>query len=128
MRPGQLSSRLAPAVNELFETPLIVIHSIVSLFLILVVLLQPGKGGGLGVITGAAAQQVFGGRGAGNFLTKTTWVSATVFFLTSMALAYLSTSTDASLAKKSSQYDKKSTQYDPSGRGHLPTAPAPAKK
>jgi preprotein translocase subunit SecG len=104
-------------VTELLETPLTVIHTIVCLFLILVVLLQPGKSGGLGAITGAAAQQVFGGRGAGNFLSKTTWVSATVFFLTSMALAYLSTSTDSSLAKKS-------VQYDTSGRGHLPTAPA----
>lgn len=112
-------------MTELLETPLIVIHTIVCLFLILVVLLQPGKSGGLGAITGAAAQQVFGGRGAGNFLSKTTWVSATIFFLTSMALAFLSSSTDASLAKKS-------TQYDPSGRGHLPSAahsaPAPAPK
>lgn len=109
-------------MTELLETPLIVIHTIVCIFLILVVLLQPGKSGGLGAITGAAAQQVFGGRGAGNFLSKTTWVSATVFFLTSMALAFLSTSTDASLVKKS-------TQYDPQGRGHLPTAPsAPAPK
>ena len=103
---------------ELLETPLVVIHTIVCLFMILVVLLQPGKGGGLGAITGAAAQQVFGGRGAGNFLTKTTWISATVFFLTSMSLAYLSTSTDSSLVKKSAKYDT-------SGRGHLPTAPAP---
>lgn len=121
-------------MTELLETPLIVIHTIVCIFLILVVLLQPGKSGGLGAITGAAAQQVFGGRGAGNFLTKTTWVSATIFFLTSMALAFLSTSTDAALVKKS-------TQYDPQGRGHLPTvvpsapatpaapsAPAPAEQ
>jgi preprotein translocase subunit SecG len=112
-------------VTELFETPLIVVHTIVCLFLILVVLLQPGKSGGLGAITGAAAQQVFGGRGAGNFLTKTTWVSATVFFLSSMSLAFLSSSTDSSLQKKSTQYDKTSKQFDSSGRGHLPKAPAP---
>jgi preprotein translocase subunit SecG len=105
-------------VTELIETPLIVIHTIVCLFLILVVLLQPGKGGGLGALSGAGAQQVFGGRGAGNFLTKTTWVSATVFFLTSMSLAFLSTSTDSSLAKKSSPIT------NVSGRGHLPGTPA----
>lgn len=113
-------------MTEFIETPLTVIHIICCLFLTLVVLLQPGKSGGLGAITGAAAQQVFGGRGAGNFLSKTTWVSATVFFLTSASLAYLSTSTDSSLQKKAAQYDT----Y---GRGHLPTAPAtpaktPAKK
>ena len=112
-------------MHEFIETPLTVIHTICCLFLILVVLLQPGKSGGLGAITGAAAQQVFGGRGAGNFLSKTTWVSATVFFLTSASLAYLSTSTDSSLMKKAVQYDVR-------GRGHLPSAPvsapAPAKK
>jgi preprotein translocase subunit SecG len=116
-------------VTEFIETPLTVIHIICCLFLTLVVLLQPGKSGGLGAITGAAAQQVFGGRGAGNFLSKTTWVCATVFFLSSATLAYLSTSTDSSLKAKS-------VQYDTQGRGHLPQisktpaktpAPAPSK-
>ena len=93
------------------------------LALILVVLLQPGKSGGLGAFTGAAAQQVFGGRGAGNFLTKTTWVTATVFFLTAMTLAYLSSSTDESLKKRGDNYDYK-------GRGslHTPAPPKPAPK
>lgn len=112
---------------ELIETPLTVIHAISCLFLILVVLLQPGKSGGLGAISGAAAQQVFGGRGAGNFLTKTTWATAGVFLTTSLSLAYLSSSTDASLVKKATEITKKSgapAQIDPQGRGHLPpTAP-----
>jgi preprotein translocase subunit SecG len=88
-------------MREIIQTPLAVIHIIACLFLILVVLVQPGKSGGLGAFTGAAATQVFGGRGAGNFLTKTTWVTATVFFLSSISLAYLSSSSDESLAKKS---------------------------
>jgi preprotein translocase subunit SecG len=110
-------------VSEFLETPLIVVHVIACLFLILVVLLQPGKSGGLGAFTGAAAQQVFGGRGAGNFLTKTTWVTATVFFLTAMTLAYLSSSTDESLKKRGDNYDYK-------GRGslHTPAPPKPASK
>jgi len=103
-------------VTELLETPLTVVHALACLFLILVVLLQPGKSGGLGAISGAAAQQVFGGRGAGNFLTKTTWATAAVFLVTSMSLAYLSSSSDSSLQKKA----KQSQGYDPSGRGHLP--------
>lgn len=106
-------------MNEFIETPLTVIHAICSVFLILVVLLQPGKSGGLGGLGGAGAQQVFGGRGAGNFLTKTTWISATIFFLTSATLGYMSTSTDSSLNAKASQYDVQ-------GRGHLPTAPSAA--
>ena len=69
---------------DLFVTPLTVVHIIACAFLVLVVLLQPGKSGGLGAFSGVAAQQVFGGRGAGNILTKTTWVTAIVFFSTSI--------------------------------------------
>jgi preprotein translocase subunit SecG len=83
---------------ELFHTPIIVLHVIVCLMLMLVVLIQPGKSGGLGAaLGGAGAQQIFGGRGAGNFLTRTTWIAATVFFVTSITLAYVSTSTGDSL-------------------------------
>ncbi len=86
---------------EIIHTPLTVIHIVACVFLMLVVLIQPGKGGGLGALSGAGAQQVFGGRGAGNFLTKTTWATAGVFFATSMTLAYLSSSADDSLQEKS---------------------------
>ena len=86
---------------EIIHTPLTVIHVLACTFLMLVVLIQPGKGGGLGALSGAGAQQVFGGRGAGNFLTKTTWATATLFFTTSITLAYLSSSSDETLQKKS---------------------------
>jgi preprotein translocase subunit SecG len=83
---------------DLLHTPLTVLHIFVCLVLMLVVLIQPGKSGGLGAaLGGAGAQQIFGGRGAGNFLTRTTWIAASVFFLTSVTLAYLSTSTGDSL-------------------------------
>ena len=86
---------------EVLETPVIVIHVITCFLLILVVLIQPGKSGGLGAaLGGAGAQQVFGGRGAGNFLSKGTWGLAAVFFFTSMFLAYISSSTDDSLAER----------------------------
>lgn len=74
-----------------------VIHVFVCLFLILVVLLQQGKGGGLGGLGGAAATQVFGGRGAGNFMTRLTAICAVVFMLTSVALAYISSGGDRAL-------------------------------
>jgi preprotein translocase subunit SecG len=88
-------------MTEIIQTPLTVVHVIACLFLMLVVLIQPGKSGGLGAFGGASAQQVFGGRGAGNFLTKTTWATATIFFATSMTLAYLSSSDDESLQRRS---------------------------
>lgn len=90
---------------EVLETPLTVLHVIVCLFLMLVVLIQPGKSGGIGAaLGGAGAQQVFGGRGAGSFLSRLTWISATIFFVTSVTLAYLSSSTDDSLEKHGSAH------------------------
>lgn len=71
-----------------------VLHIIVCLFLVLVVLLQQSKGGGLSGSLGGGATQVFGGRGAGNFMTRLTSVMAALFMLTSMSLAYLSSAGD----------------------------------
>lgn len=73
-----------------------VIHVVVCVFLILVVLLQQGRGGGLSGLGGGSAQ-VFGGRGAGNFMTRLTAICAAVFMLTSLSLAYLSSAGDRDL-------------------------------
>jgi preprotein translocase subunit SecG len=98
---------------EILHTPLTVIHVLACTFLMLVVLIQPGKSGGLGALSGAGAQQVFGGSGAGNFLTKTTWATAGIFFATSMTLAYLSSSADESLQRKSKVTQEKKTSSTP---------------
>jgi preprotein translocase subunit SecG len=72
---------------------LTVLHVMVSIVLIVVVLLQHGKGADIGaVFGGGASSTVFGSRGAGNFLTKLTTGSALVFMVTSLSLAYLSNS------------------------------------
>jgi preprotein translocase subunit SecG len=80
-------------------TFLTIVHVFVCLFLVGVVLLQSGRAGGMGVLSGAASQTVFGGRGAGGFLAKATAVCATLFMLTSASLAYTSTSGRDSLAR-----------------------------
>jgi len=81
-----------------FETPVTVIHIILCFFLGLVILIQPGRSGGLGAaFGGAGGQQVFGGRGAGDLLSKVTWIAATIFFITSMVLAFMSSSTTDTL-------------------------------
>jgi preprotein translocase subunit SecG len=99
---------------EILETPITVLHVVVCLFVVLIVLLQPGKSGGIGAaLGGAGAQQVFGGRGAGNFLSRLTWISAGVFFATSMILAYVSSSTEDSLANKSGIAVVKPVQQEP---------------
>ncbi len=68
---------------------LVVLHVAVCLFLIAVVLLQRGKGAEIGAVFGGGASgTVFGSRGAGNFLTKLTTISATIFMLTSLTISY----------------------------------------
>jgi preprotein translocase subunit SecG len=81
----------------MLTTLLEIIHVLVCIFLMLVVLLQQGKGGGMGAAFGGGAQQVFGGRGAGNLLTRATAVCAGIFMLTSVSLAYFSSSGDRDL-------------------------------
>jgi preprotein translocase subunit SecG len=66
------------------------IHIIVSIFLIVTVLLQPGKGDDLGTIFGGSSQSIFGASGAVPFLTKMTRILAVVFIITSLSLGYFS--------------------------------------
>ena len=68
---------------------LTVLHVMVCVVLIVVVLLQRGKGAEIGaVFGGGGGSTVFGSRGAGNFLTKLTTGAAIIFMLTSLSLAY----------------------------------------
>lgn len=66
-------------------TALIVIHFSACVFLVVVILLQAGKAG-MGVGFGSSSQSIFGSKGAGNFLTKTTGICAFVFLSTSFLL------------------------------------------
>ena len=80
-------------------TVLIILHVVVCTFLILVVLLQSGKGGGLGAIGGGGGSgSVFGGRGASTFLSKTTAVMAGLFMLFSVLLTLVNFSDDLEAA------------------------------
>ncbi|AUX26001.1 preprotein translocase subunit SecG [Sorangium cellulosum] len=90
----------------MLHTFLNILHVFVCLFLILVVLLQQGRGGGMGAAMGGATAQVFGGRGAGNFMTRLTAVCATVFMATSVSLAYLSSAGDRELREFEQSQDK----------------------
>ena len=71
-------------------TFIFILHIIVSIALILIVLLQTGKGADMGAAFGGSAQTVFGATGPAPFLGKITTIAAVVFMLTSLSLAYLS--------------------------------------
>jgi preprotein translocase subunit SecG len=66
------------------------LHVLVALAIIGLVLLQHGKGADMGSgFGGGASSSLFGATGSANFLSRTTAILATVFFLTSLGLAYL---------------------------------------
>ncbi len=70
---------------------LIIIHLVVCVALIMIVLLQTGKGADMGAaFGGGSSQTLFGSTGASTFLTKLTTVAAIIFMVTSLALAYYS--------------------------------------
>jgi preprotein translocase subunit SecG len=73
-------------------TLLIVIHVIVCLFLIVIVLLQHGKGADIGATFGGSSQSLFGTEGPLPLLNKITTFAAIIFMLTSVTLAYFSSS------------------------------------
>ncbi|MDX1253023.1 MAG: preprotein translocase subunit SecG [Gammaproteobacteria bacterium] len=73
------------------QTILIIVHVLISIGLIGLVLVQHGKGADIGAAFGSGASQtVFGSRGSASFLSRATAVLATLFFVTSLALAYIS--------------------------------------
>ncbi len=80
---------------------LLVIHIIVSLFLIFIILVQSGKGEGLSDVFGGGSSQttIFGSR-AGNFLTKATTASAVIFMITCLSLALISKKSGGSVVKQ----------------------------
>jgi len=69
----------------------IILHIIVAVALILIVLLQTGRGADMGAaFGGGGGQTLFGSTGASTFLNRLTTIAAVVFMLTSLALAYRS--------------------------------------
>jgi preprotein translocase subunit SecG len=73
------------------EILLTTIHIMVCVALIVIVLLQTGKGASIGAsFGGGGSQTLFGGSGAATFLSKATTIIAIIFMLTSLSLAYMS--------------------------------------
>ena len=95
-----------------------IIHVIVSVGLILVVLLQTGKGAEVGAVFGGSSSTIFGSSGAGNFLTRLTTGMAIVFMITSLTLGYV-----AGRKPSATIFDNRTPVTEPR-QPTSPTAPA----
>jgi preprotein translocase subunit SecG len=74
-------------------TALVAFHFFICVFLMVLILLQAGKGADIGAAFGGASQTVFGGRGPATFLSKLTTIAAVLFMISSITLAHLSKTT-----------------------------------
>lgn len=81
------------------ENLIVIFHIVIAIGIIGLVLIQQGKGADAGAsFGGGASQTVFGSEGSGNFLTRSTSLLATVFFVTSFSLAYFAKEKATSLS------------------------------
>ena len=84
----------------MLETVIIIVHLVVALGMVGFVLIQQGKGAETGASFGSGASgTVFGSQGSSNFLSRLTAVLATVFFATSLGLAFYATDRANSIAQ-----------------------------
>jgi len=76
---------------DTIQKAVLIAHTVIALLIIVLVLLQRGKGADAGAAFGAGASgTVFGARGSSSFFSRATAVCATAFFVSSLTLAYLS--------------------------------------
>jgi preprotein translocase subunit SecG len=108
-------------------TLLTIFHVIVCIFLILVVLLQQGKGADFaGAFGGGGTQATFGARGAGTVLSRATTAAAIIFMITSLALTVLiSRPGGASVIREGAKQQNQQNQQPPATQQSTPATPAP---
>src|SRR4051794_7792962 len=100
------------------------IHVLACITLVLVVLLQAGKGADMGAVFGGASSTVFGSSGAGGFLTRLTTGAAIVFMMTSLALTYGSNRSTVSTIMPESSVAPPAVDEAPAAGGAAANAPA----
>ncbi len=110
------------------HTLLLIIHVLLAMSLIVLVLIQHGKGADAGAAFGSGASAtVFGSRGSASFLTRATAVLAALFFVTSLSLAYLAGQTTQIKSVTEAVPAPASAPAKPAVTSDVPTLPAAAK-
>ncbi len=111
---------------------LTLLHLMVCIFLILVVLLQTGKGADVAAAFGGTSQTAFGARGASTLLSKLTTISAIVFMITAFSLAMVSSRggrsvvPDIPAGQTAPSGPSVPAEQPPANPAPAPTEPAPA--
>ena len=93
-------------------TILTVVHIVVCFFMVIIVLLQHGKGADVGASFGGSSQSLFGSEGPVPLMNKITTMVAVVFMVTSVSLAYIS-STSSTGSVMSSVAQPAATEEQP---------------
>jgi preprotein translocase subunit SecG len=107
------------------QTLVLVFHILAAVGIVVLVLLQHGKGADMGAAFGSgSAGSLFGSAGASNFLSRTTAVLAAVFFATSLGLTYFSAPSKSSGVTQTLESAGKKTEGKPAAPA--PSAPAPS--
>ena len=107
------------------QTLVLVLHILAAASIVVLVLLQHGKGADMGAAFGSgSAGSLFGSAGAANFLSRTTAVLAAVFFATSLGLTYFSAPSKSGGVTQSIETPAAKTDVKPAAPA--PSAPAPA--
>ena len=108
---------------------LIVAHVLVALAIIGLVLLQHGKGADMGSgFGGGASGSLFGATGSANFLSRTTAILAAIFFLLSLALAYVATKKPVEAGGVMDAVRNQPAKPDAKAAPEPPKPPAPQEK
>ena len=132
-RRRKFGSGLVCSHHQIFMiTLLTVFHVIVCIFLILVVLLQQGKGADwAGAFGGGGSQTTFGARGAGSVLSRATTAAAILFMITSLALTiYISRPGGSSVVREGAnqQNQQQQQQQPPAQQQNAPATPTTPEK
>ncbi len=111
----------------IWESMLLALHVIVAVALIGFVLLQHGKGADMGAAFGSGTSgSLFGAAGSANFLSRTTSILATVFFLSSLGLTYLAANRGAPKDLMQQGVTQKAPEVAPKSAEIPQPAPVPA--
>ena len=105
---------------------IVLIHVAVCIALILIVLLQKGKGASMGAAFGGSSQTVFGSAGATSFMHKITVAAAVIFMVTSLTLAFLFGRGTSSSIMKGVKTEQTQSQPAPAQPAQTPAPASPA--